>query len=355
MILWIMIPLYKPFMPDLPEMQSILHSGQLAYGKWGREFENRLRSYIGNDRVIVTNTYSNAIHVALSALGLVPGDEVIASPMACLASNQPLVTYGLKVKWADVNPQTGTLDPDSVEQVVSSSTKLIFHNHFCGYVGEVDAINAIAKRHGILVIDDCVEAFGSEYRGRRLGNLGTDASVFSFQTVRLPNTIDGGAIAFADSSHLAKAILIRDFGIDRPHFRDNNAEISSDCNISLKGYAGTMSDVNGYIGCRQMETIDSLLTIQRQNAILWEKRIGSFLSIKSLPFNSDVKPNYWVYGVLSEDKERDMLEFREEGYYASGVHLPNSYYSVFGKQVQLPGVQAFYNKFLALPCGWWVE
>lgn len=352
-----MIPLYKPYMPSkLPDLDEILHSGALSYGKWGREFETRLRFFIGNENLITTNTYSNAIHITLATLGLKPGDEVIASPMACLASNQPLVTYGLKVKWADIDPNTGTLNPDSVEKAITSQTRLIYHNHFCGYIGHVEEINKIARNHGLLVIDDCVEAFGSEYQGKKLGNIGTDASVFSFQTVRLPNTIDGGAIAFADEKFVAKATLIRDFGINRPRFRDKNAEISPECDIVLKGYAGTMSDFNSYLGYVQLEQLPELLAKQRKNAITWENRFDNTSSkIKALPIRQGVNPNYWVFGVLSDNKERDMLMFREQGYYSSGVHLPNSYYSVFGNKIHLPGVESFYGKYFALPSGWWVE
>lgn len=351
-----MISLYRPYMPaELPELDSILHSGALAYGKWGYEFESRLRSFVGNENLITTNTYSNAIHITLATLGLKPGDEVIASPMACLASNQPLVTYGLKVRWADIDPNTGTLNPESVEKAITSQTRLIYHNHFCGYIGYVEEINKIARNHGLLVIDDCVEAFGSEYKGKRMGNLGADASVFSFQTVRLPNTIDGGAIAFADGKYMPKAIVIRDFGIDRPRFRDKNAEISPDCDIALKGYAGTMSDFNSYIGCIQMDHLEELLAKQKRNAVGWQNRFDQTSSmIKAVAIRKGVSPNYWVFGVLSDHKEDDMLMFREQGYYTSGVHLPNTYYSVFGKQIQLSGVQEFYNKFFALPCGWWM-
>ena len=340
---------------ELPELESILQSGVLNYSRWGREFETQLRSFIGNENVLTTNTYSNAIWIALATLGLKPGDEVLASPMACLVSNQPLVTYGLKVKWVDIDPLVGTLSPDAVEKAITPNTKVIYHNHFCGYVGYVEEINNIAHNKGIFVIDDCVESFGSELNGKKMGNLGTDASVFSFQTVRLPNTIDGGAIAFSNRTHFNKALLYRDVGIDRSRFRDKNAEISPDCDIELKGYAATMSDVNSYIGCKQMEKLAGLLKRQRENAIYWQNRFDKVTStIKSLPIRQGVCPNYWVYGVLTEDKERVMLDFRNQGYYSSGVHLPNNYYSVFGKQSLLPGVQEFYNNYLALPCGWWL-
>src|SRR5574344_274997 len=150
-----MQPLFKPDMAsELPELRNILNSGSLSYGKWGKEFENRLAHFIGNSNILTTSSYTSAIYVALSALGIKPGDEVIASPMCCLASSQPLLTYGLKIIWADIDPRNGTLDPDSVRKKITCNTKLIVHNHFCGYTGYVDEINEIGLHYGIHVMDD---------------------------------------------------------------------------------------------------------------------------------------------------------------------------------------------------------
>ena len=180
-----MIPLYKPYMPnDLPELNQILHSGALAFGKWGHKFEEKLCDYIGAPNIGVVNSFNSAILITLATLGIKTGHEVIASPMSCLASNQPLVSLGIKVVWADIDPETGTLSPDSVEKKITTKTKAIFHNHHCGYPGYIDEINAIGKKNGLYVIDDAIESFGSEYKGNKIGNTGADATVFSFQTVR---------------------------------------------------------------------------------------------------------------------------------------------------------------------------
>lgn len=352
-----MIPLYKPYMPlELPELDEILHSGALSYGRWGKKFEKLLAGYVGNQNIITTNTYPSAIQIALTALGLKSGDEVIASPMSCMASNMPLVTFGLRVKWCDVDPDTGTLSPDALKHAIGTETKLIFHNHYCGYVGYVDEVNQIAHEHGIPVIDDCVEAFGSEYKGAKTGNLGTDVSIFSFQTVRLPNTIDGGAIAFRDAAILERAKIARDLGINRANFRDSRNEISPLCDISTLGYAGTMSDVNSYIGSLQVKELPYLLEKQRGNAAKWNEWFKVNLPLAhTLNDRKEVLPNYWVYGFLTDDKQDVLDNLRAKGFYASGVHLNNNCYSVFGKKCYLPGVTDFYNKFLAVPCGWWTE
>lgn len=112
-----MIPLYKPHMPQLPELEEILYSGQLAYGKYSLKFEEVLREFLGvKNRVLVTNSFNMAIAVVNSVLNIHAGDEVIASPMACLASTQPFVAHEINIKWADIDPTTGTLDPGSVER-----------------------------------------------------------------------------------------------------------------------------------------------------------------------------------------------------------------------------------------------
>lgn len=351
-----MIPLYKPFMPDLPLMDEILHSGKLAYGKYGKEFESILANYFSNDKLIVTNTYNMAILVALTTLGLKSGDSILASPMACLASTQPLLSIGLKIIWADINPETGTLDPDSVLNKVKRNIniKAILHNHFCGYVGFIDEINTIGNNYGIPVIDDGIEAFGSEYKGKKIGNVGTDITIFSFNPVRLPNTLDGGVVIFKDKQLFEKSILVRDAGINRKYFRDDIGEINPECDIEIIGHSATPMEPNAYIGTQQMKYIDELLSIQRRNAKTWEGILKIFKEIKPIE-NAHGLPNYWVFGTLANNKKESMLHFREKGFFASGVHLNNNIYSVFGKSNNLTSVDKFQKHFLALPCGWWVE
>ncbi len=251
-------------MPEVPLVNEILHSGQLAYGKYGRAFERKLKEFIGVERLITTNTFNMSILVALSTLGIKSGDTVIASPMACLASTQPLLTMGINILWADVEPSTGTLSPDSVKKLAESKPNAIIHNHFCGHVGFVNEINSIGKKYDIPVIDDCIEAFGSEYKGRKMGNVGTDVTVFSFGPVRFPNTLDGGAVIFKDKDMYDKSLLIRDAGIDRSRFRDELGEINPDCDISMVGHSATMDEVSSYIGVQQMENVSWILNKQRK-------------------------------------------------------------------------------------------
>lgn len=348
------IPLYKPYMPELPKMDEILHSGQLAYGVYTKEFEEKLKKFFDTEHLIVTNSFNTAISVAITTLGLTFGDEVLASPMACLASTQPYLSSGLRIRWADVDNKLGTLDPESVRQRITPKTKAIIHNHFCGYPGYIDEINQIAQEYGIPVIDDCIEAFGSEYKGKKIGSLGTDVAVFSLTAVRIPNAIDGGVVIFKDEALYKKSLLIRDCGIDRSIFRDSIGEISPQCDISMIGYSATMSNVNGYIGSCQMDCVEDILCKQRQQAKKWDSDLLQFA--KAEPIRQDFhNPNYWVYGIRANDKRETILDFRNKGYHASGVHINNNIYSIFGDYVDLPGTNDFYSHFVALPCGWWMH
>lgn len=351
-----MIPIFRPYMPENinSEVATILYSGKLSYGERGAEFEEKLSAYIGCKKVLTISSYNLALLVILSTLDLKPGDEIIASPVSCLASNQPFAVKGLKVVWADINPTTGTLLVDDVRKRITSKTKAIFHNHYCGYLGDVVAMNSLGKEFGIPVIDDCIEAFGSELDGRKTGNLGTDITVFSFQTVRLPNTIEGGAIVFTNDEMYERARLIRDYGIDRIRFRDELNEISGDCDVSTEGYGALLGELNSYIGIRQLEDIDILLERQRENARLWRKNIFDYDTIQELPAREGSIPNGWVYGVMAKDKNKAIRDFRSQNYYATGVHINNNIYSVFDNKTDLIGVNEFIRCFVALPSGWWV-
>jgi dTDP-4-amino-4,6-dideoxygalactose transaminase len=343
-------------MPEnlMPELKEILYSGQLSFGKYGKQFESQLKEFIGCEHLLIINSYNTAMQVVLSTLGLQFGDEVIASPVSCLASNQPFATKGLKVIWADVNPLTGTLCPIDVESKLTNNTKAIFHNHFCGYLGEIDAINILGKKYDIPIIDDGIEAFGSEYKGNKIGNVGTDVTVFSFQTVRLPNTIDGGAIVFKDEALYHKAAFIRDYGIDRSKFRTPDGEINPNCDIQLEGYGGLMSEVNSFLGTKQMLIIESLLNIQKKNALKWKNKLQKSIYINSLQINNNTNPNYWVYGTLSENSKETIAYFKSKGYDATGVHINNNIYSVFNNKINLKGVNKFKQQFVAIPSGWWI-
>lgn len=349
--------LYKPYMPQsLPELDNILHSGSLAYGKWGRMFEEAITDFIGCDeKALVVNSFSSTIQLVILTLGLKPGDEVIASPQSCLASTQPLVSSGLKVVWADIDPKRGTLDPEDIKKRITPKTRLIWHNHHCGYPGYIDEVNEIGRQYNLFVVDDCIEAFGAEYKGRKLGNVGTDITVFSFQTVRLPNTIDGGGVLFRNPEFYEKAMRVRDLGIDRKTFRDDMGEISPLSDVDVLGLGMMCNEISAYIGYLQMLEIENLIKLQRRNGQIWMEKLPLLPIFVNCLDLKDITPNYWIFGTLCVDKIDAIKFFRQMDFYASGVHLPNTFYSIFGENKKLKGVFEFYKHFVAIPSGWWIS
>ena len=351
-----MIPLFKPYMPEgiSEALSEVLYSGKLAFGANGRAFEQALNEYLGTDNAVVVNSFGSAMELILDMYGIGPGDEVILSPMTCLRSSQPVACRGAQAVWADIEPEFGVLSPESVRRKITAKTKLIVNYHHLGYVGFCREIDRIGREYGIPVLEDCLDGIGGEYHHRKVGTLG-DAAAISFDAVRLPNAVEGGAVVFRDPEKAEIARLKRDLGVDRKHYRDENNEIYPGCDIAMTGYACTMSDVNALIALRQMPELDALLTRRHANAAQWAQMIAERQDCRMLSEVPDTVPNHWVAGILTDRKLELMREFRAKGIYASGVHLQNNHYYVFKNNEALPGVEEFHRRFLALPTGWWCD
>lgn len=350
-----MIPLYKPYMPEsLSDLNRVLYSGNLAAGEYVKAFENQIARRLNTTHVACVNSYNSAVLTTLITLGIKPGDEVVLSPMACLAAIQPYIVYGCKLVWADINPLTGSLDPDSVESVIGPNTRAIVLYHFCGYPGFLDEILEIAKDKEILVIEDAFEAFGSYYKERPIGNTGADASVFSFGFVRLPNALGAGAVVLSHEKKYEKILKVRDCGIDRRRFRDEDGEISESYTVKEMGLSACANEIQGYVGYEQMKVLSDVLLSHAKNAKYWDESLNSLDNIRPLS-TVNGRPNYWVYGLLTDNKEKSLNYFRKNGYYASGVHADLSKTSYLGEiKCGLSGVKEFAGHFLAIPCGWWI-
>jgi perosamine synthetase len=351
-----MIPLFKVFMQEdvSTEIANILNSGQLANGEHTKNFENKLREYVGNPNILTVSC--NSVFFALKLLDVKKGDEVIVSPMSCLMTTQPVAYVGAKVVWADIDPLTGSLNPEDVKSKINSKTKAIIHYHWAGYPGYIDEINALAKEYGIKVIEDAGESFGAEYQGKKIGNTDTDIVCYSFTPVRLPNAIDGGGLSFKDKELFEKALLIRDLGIDRSNFRDNLGEISDSCDISTPADSVTMNNISGYVGLSQMIHLDGLYARQRENAIQWEIYFKNYDGITFLKSRGNIIPSFWSFTLLSNKRDELLNQLRGKGFYASKMHLRNDIYSVFKSSAkEFKGINYFSKKQLNLPCGWWVN
>lgn len=351
------IPLYKPhIMQGLGErIEEILSSGQIAGGPSVEKFENLLREYLGNPLVTTTGDISSSLALCLLMAGVRPGDDVVMSPLVCLATSCPVRNLFANIRWCDVDPATGNLDPLDLSKNITPKTKAIVVYHWAGNPAEIDSIGSIARLHHIAVIEDAGEALGAEYKGRKIGATGSDYTVFSFYPNRHLTTIDGGAIACAREEDYEKVRWLKRYGIHQPSFRDSEDEINPTSDIPVAGWNSYMNHIAATIGVDQMKRFPGIIARYQGNGFFYDEALASVqcLTVLKRPVNS--RSAYWVYTFLAQNRDNLLKKLRQHGVYASKVHLRNDLYSCFGTAREaLPGVDYFSAHCLSIPCGWWV-
>ena len=351
------IPLYKVHMPPAAAgaVAEVLASGQLADGEMARRFEAALQEYLGNPNLITCADEASALVLALYLAGVRPGDEVLASPMACLAVNMPALNLFARVIWCDIDPRTGNLDAAEIARRVTPQTKAVLYAHWAGDVADIDAINAAARRCGLKVVEDAGEALGAEYGGRKVGNTGSDYVVFSFYANRHLTTGEGAALTFADPAEWGRARWLKRFGIHLPTFRDNLGEINPASDIPVAGYTTYLNNVAAAVGLSQMPHLEGIVRRHRANGLFYDAALKDIAGIERLVRLPAAQSAYWVYTLLADRRDDLLRALRGRGVQASRVHLRNDSYSCFGTgRVDYPGVETFAGRCLSIPCGWWV-
>jgi dTDP-4-amino-4,6-dideoxygalactose transaminase len=196
----------------LTAVTRALDSGQYVLGPEVKQFENEFAQYCGAEHAIAVNSGTSALHLALLAAGVGPGDEVITVPLTFVATVAAIRYTGAKPVFVDVERETLTMDPALVERAVTPSTKAIVPVHLYGHPVQMVPILAVAKKHGLTVIEDACQAHGAEYKGRRTGNLG-DFGCFSFYpTKNLGACGEGGVITTNNASDARVLRMYRDWG-----------------------------------------------------------------------------------------------------------------------------------------------
>ncbi len=348
------IPLFKVFMPRSAEsaVAKTLCSGYLAEGPRVKEFTLALRKFIGNPYVVPVSSCTMALAISYELAGISRGDEVISTPLTCIAANTPLLQLGAKIVWADCEPTTGMIDPAKLENLITKKTKAIVPLHKDGDLAKIDAIIKIAKKHNIKVIEDAAHVFGAKYKNKMIGNWG-DYTCFSFQAIKHLTTADGGAIVCKTKSDYLKARKLKWLGMDKeaPHKHKN---IYMD-DINIVGHKGNMNDIAATIGLAQIKHTQRLLRKYNANGKLYDKMLKNIPGITLVPRNSRDYAIYWVYTLLAENRDRIMKALEKNGIDSAIVHPRNDMYSIFKRfKRKLPGVDYYVARELSLPCGWWV-
>lgn len=353
-----MIPMFKVNIPadvDGPLLET-LHSGYITEGPKVKEFEGAFGSLIGNSRVLAVSSGTMALTIALRLAGVKAGDRVVTTPMTCTATNLPILSLGAVPVWADVNPATGLIDPDSVREKVQANglTKAIMAVDWGGMPCDLDALKAIGKQHGVPVIEDAAHALGAEYKGHNVGQV-ADYTCFSLQAIKHVTTVDGGVLAVSGDASYRRGRKMRWFGIDREAAVSGDSRI--DVDITEWGYKGHMNDVAAAIGLVQLQehNIGPVLKAQRNHAEYFHSELSGYY-LK--PIEPEGKRSaYWLYTILFRAPE-ERGGFRKfmasRGIQVSQVHKRNDQYTVFKdfSGFALPGLDYFSSRMMCIPVHW---
>jgi perosamine synthetase len=351
------IPLYGVHMPPnvASIMSEVMANGQIAGGPNVGKFESLLRDYLGTPLVTTTSDISNSLILCLFLAGVRPGDEVIMSPLVCLATSCPVRNLFANIRWCDVDPTTGNIDPEDISRRITPKTKAIVVYHWAGNPASLDAIHAVARSHNLAVVEDAGEALGAEYNGKKIGSTGSDYTVFSFYPNRHLTTIDGGAISCIREEDYEKVYWLKRYGIHQPTFRCRDGEINPASDIPTAGWNLYMNHVAATIGVAQMAYLPQIIASHQENGFYYDEALDDMPGITVLRRPANSRSAHWVYTFLARNRDNLLERLLRAGVSASRVHLRNDLYTAFGSGTEnLPGVAEFSAHCLSVPCGWWV-
>lgn len=348
----IRIPLFRVFMAKsiMKPLRSVLYSGFVAQGPKVDELEMKIGKFLHVPYVASVNSGTTALHLALDLIGVKPGDEVITTAMTCTATNWPILAHGAKLVWADIDPDTGLIHPDSIAKRITKRTKAIMAVDWGGYPVDIDVIKDVAG--SIPVIEDAAQAFGSEYKDRMVGET-ADFTCLSFQAIKHLTTVDGGAVITRSNADFERVKLLRYFGIDRTKRPKKDYRIEDD--IHEWGYKMHMNDVNATIGLENLKHTERIIAVQRDNAAYYNRELSGLKRVWLVRELSYAKSSYWLYTMKVDDPISFMHFMKSHGVMASQVHRRNDNHPVTREFVRsLPGVDEFSRHMCCLPVGWWV-
>lgn len=253
-----MVELIKVAVPvvgeeEIQAVAEVLRSGYYVQGPKVREFEEKFARYIGTKYAVATNSGTAALHIALAAAGIGPGDEVIVPALTFFATVEAVLHQNAVPIFADIDPETYTLDPNDVAKRITDKTKAIIPVHLYGHPAEMDELMELAEDYNLLVIEDAAQAHGAEYKGKKVGSIG-HIGCWSFYATKNMTTGEGGMITTNDEKIAEVARIIRNHGM-----------ISRDEHVML-GYNYRMSEINAAIGIVQLSKLDKLNKIRSENS-----------------------------------------------------------------------------------------
>lgn len=323
---------------DLKAVAKALKGERLTTGPILKEFERAFAAFVGSGCAVAFSSGTAALHAAAHAAGLKPGTEAITTPLTFAATANAVAYTGAKPRFADIDPETLTLDPEKVRQALTDSTKALLPVDYAGHPADLDPFVQMAREKGIFVIEDACHAPGALYKNRAVGQL-ADITVFSFHPVKHITTGEGG-MAVTNSEELAhKLKTFRNHGIDLDaDERDGKGLFTYD--IAELGYNYRLSDINAALGLSQLSRIEENLKTRRRLAAYYLDALAPLSSL-ILPVEKEWAKSAWhLFTVRLKENpaglERDQLlaKLRAEGigaaFHYPPVHLMTYYRRNFG-------------------------
>lgn len=334
------------------ELNNIIEAVKTGWisskGKFIEEFENEFAKYCGVRYGIATSNGTSALHLALAALGIKKGDEVIVPDLTFIATANVVRYCGAKPVFVDSHPDYWCIDPNKIEEKITKRTKAIIPVHIYGHPCDMDPILRIAKKHHLYVIEDCAEAHGAEYKGKKVGSFG-DVSCFSFYGNKIITTGEGGMCLTNDKKLAEKMRILRNQGMNpkKRYWYD------------VIGFNYRMTNLQAAIGIAQIKKIDRFIKKKRQIAKWYSKELRDLEKegiIKLHPQMPWAKCVYWMYSILVENKakiSRDKLakQLEEKGIETRPFFYPMNVLPPYKSNEKFPVAKKLAREGINLPSG----
>lgn len=335
---------------EIDAVVAVLRSERLSLGPRIPEFEAEFTRRLGVKHAIACSSGTAGLHMCWRAMGVGRGDEVITTPFSFIASSNSLMFEGAKPVFVDIDPDTWQIDPARISTAITPRTKALLPVDVFGVPADMDAITALARRHGLRVLEDSCEALGASYRGRPCGTLG-EAGVFGFYPNKQMTTGEGGMVVTNDD---AIAFLVRSF---RNQGRDPEGGWLAHPRL---GYNYRMNDIQAALGTVQVRRLDEILAKRDRVARLYLERLADERRVTTQRIPPEARISWFVFVVRLNDDytqaQRDVLlgKLRAGGVacqvYFPPIHLQAFYREQFGyKPGDFPITEALAARTIALP------
>jgi dTDP-4-amino-4,6-dideoxygalactose transaminase len=321
------LPFSTPTIDDdeINEVVDSLRSGWITTGPKVKRFEDAFKAYVGAPYAIPLSSATAGLHLTLLALGIKEGDEVITTPMTFASTVSMVILCGATPVLADIEPGTLNIDPAKIREKISPRTRAVIPVHFAGQSCDMDPIFALAREHGLTVIEDAAHAAGTEYKGRRIGSLDS-ISIFSFHPNKNITTGEGGMVCTADEALAEEIALLKFHGMSREAWKRFAASGSPNYDILMPGYKYNMMDIQAAIGIHQLPKLDRFIDTRTGIAELYNREFADVAELALPAYAPYVQRHAWhLYTPLvriekldiNRDQFMDELKRRNIG---SGLH-----------------------------------